>query len=376
MAMAALARQAAQDVNGRVIVVDHTGLLVADSEDTTLLGTPYGDRPEIVTALEGRTAQGRRQSETLDEELLYTAVPGIGSGQRVGAVRITQGMDQISAKIRRDVLVLAGIGTAALIVGLAVAWVIAGSIAGPMRRLSRAAERVAAGDLGTRAEVSGSKEHREVAAAFNDMTGRLGRVLEAQREFVANASHQLRTPLTGLRLRLEAASLKSSDPKLRRELEAAEHEVDRLARLLTGLLTLARGSENPVLDTSIPLAEAAEGAFDRWHRTAESEGRRLVLAGDGLVPVSGQQPAAATVTGPEESSRSTRPPLQASAWIPMSLEATARTKARAPQTGMAAPRETEAPRRTPAAASGVAATRAAPVAASPVGTARAEAAGL
>ena len=56
---------------------------------------------------------------------------------------------------------------------------------------------------------------------------------------MANASHQLRTPLTGLRLRLEAAALKSRDPEVERELSAAEHETERLARLLSELLTLA-----------------------------------------------------------------------------------------------------------------------------------------
>ena len=76
--------------------------------------------------------------------------------------------------------------------------------------------------------------------AFNDMTTRVAQVLSTQRDFVANASHQLRTPLTGLRLRLESAALKSEDPRVRRDLEAAERETERLARLLNGLLALAR----------------------------------------------------------------------------------------------------------------------------------------
>ena len=125
--------------------------------------------------------------------------------------------------------------------------------------------------------MAGPTEQQEVATAFNDMAGRLERVLEAQREFVANASHQLRTPLTGLRLRLEAAQLKTDDPELARELEAAEHETQRLAKLLTGLLALAREGA-PQRSAVVDLAAAADAACERWRPEAEAAGRRLVAA--------------------------------------------------------------------------------------------------
>ena len=83
------------------------------------------------------------------------------------------------------------------------------------------ARRVEEGDLEARAEVTGATEQREVTIAFNDMTERIGTVLAAQREFVSNASHQLRTPLTGLRLRLESAVREGRQPELERELAAA-----------------------------------------------------------------------------------------------------------------------------------------------------------
>jgi signal transduction histidine kinase len=108
------------------------------------------------------------------------------------------------------------------------------------------------------------------------MTERLGQVLEAQRQFVANASHQLRTPLTGLRLRLESASLKAG-PELAEELEAAEREVERLARLLTALLTLAREGDRPTVDASVSVREAAEQARERWSDRAEQSNHRLLV---------------------------------------------------------------------------------------------------
>jgi signal transduction histidine kinase len=165
-------------------------------------------------------------------------------------------------------------------VGLGVAWLLANSLSKPLRSLAGTARRVEGGDLEARAEEIGPAEQREVATAFNDMTDRLGTVLAAQREFVANASHQLRTPLTGLRLRLESARAKSG-PDAGPELEAAEREVERLARLLSSLLTLAREGDRPGPSRPVSLARAAERAQERWTASAEQEGRTLELVGDG-----------------------------------------------------------------------------------------------
>ncbi|HET9324949.1 MAG TPA: HAMP domain-containing sensor histidine kinase, partial [Gaiellaceae bacterium] len=170
-----------------------------------------------------------------------------------------------------------------LVLGLAFAWFLAGTLARPLQRLAATARRVEAGDLDARAEVEGSTENREVAEAFNDMTGRLGAVLVAQREFVANASHQLRTPLTGLRLRLEAASLKAG-PELSGELQAAEKEVERLARLLTALLTLAREGDRPPARTAVVVADALARAQERWEEPAARGGHRLELECSERVP--------------------------------------------------------------------------------------------
>jgi signal transduction histidine kinase len=278
-----IVESASRDLGGRVIVVGREGRLLADSAGTGLRNDPYRSRPEIRAALNGRTSQGERHSATLGEDLLYTAVPILARGQPVGAVRVTQSLEAMDDRIRRDVLGLAAIGGLTILLGLAFAAVLAGSLSRPLRALALAARRVGGGELDTRAEVTGPKEQQEVAHAFNEMATRLEQAFTAQREFVANASHQLRTPLTGLRLRLEAAALKADDAELAEELEAAERELDRLARLLAGLLTLAREERRPAELGSIDLGACAEAAVERWRPQAEVRGQRLVAEGpDGV----------------------------------------------------------------------------------------------
>jgi signal transduction histidine kinase len=274
-----LARNAGAQLGARVIVVGKTGLLKADSAGTAS-GTSYRSRPEIRIALGGRRAQGERHSATLGQDLLYTAVPVTNQGRVVGAVRVTQDVSAVGRRIRRSILVLVAIGGFALLIGLAIAWFLASSLSRPLRDLAQTARRVEEGDLEARAAVSGPKENREVALAFNDMTERLERVLAAQREFVANASHQLRTPLTGLRLRLEAARA-GATPDIDADLAAAETELERLSRLLTGMLTLAREGGEAGPGRPVSLADAARRAQERWQPRAETRDQLLELAGNG-----------------------------------------------------------------------------------------------
>jgi two-component system, OmpR family, sensor kinase len=290
--LARLVRRSGRDLGARVIVVGPRpgARLLADSTVATAPPVSYASRPEIGIALNGGRAQGERHSDTLAQDLLYTAVPVTNKGKVVGAVRVTQSLGAVHSKIRRGVLALVAIGAFALVVGLALAWFLADSLSKPLRNLAVTARSVEAGDLEARAEVAGPTEQKEVSTAFNDMAERLGVVLAAQREFVANASHQLRTPLTGLRLRLESARMKADrDTDATADLEAAEEEVARMARLLTSLLTLAREGDEPGASHPVSLTRAAERAYERWAATAEQDGRELELVGGADATISASE---------------------------------------------------------------------------------------
>ena len=258
---------AAANVRGRVLVVDLDGALLADSAGTDRLGTYYGDRPEIARALRGGAVQDRRRSETLDQEILATAVPIVEQGRRVGVVRVTQSVDAVSRATRRAILGLAAIGLLVLALGLAAGVVIARQIAGPLRRLDAAAAQVAEGDLSVRARVEGSAEQRSLARTFNGMTARLERLVAGQRDFVADASHQLRTPLSGLRLRLEEARAATADPDVHEEIDAGMAEVDRLAAIISELLVLSQAGEIDAPSERLDLDDAARRAAARWDGT-------------------------------------------------------------------------------------------------------------
>jgi two-component system, OmpR family, sensor kinase len=278
-ALEALAADQAKRLDGRVLIVDQRGRVLVDSDGSAAPGSPYASRPEIASALHGTETQGERHSSSLHANLLFTSVPIVDGGHTTGAVRVTQSVEGVHHQVRKDVLGLLALGAAVLLLGLGLAWALAGSLSRPLQNLAKAARRVAGGDMQARATPAGSSEQIEVANAFNDMTERLGRTLDAQRDFVANASHQLRTPLTGLRLRLESASLKTSDPDLQRDLAAGEQETERLAKLLANLLRLAQDGQRPA-PARVGLGAAAGRAAERWHDQAERGGHSIELADD------------------------------------------------------------------------------------------------
>jgi signal transduction histidine kinase len=271
----ALARLAASSVRGRVIVVDRAGTAVADSSGPAFVGTSYANRPEIARALRGRQVQIQRPSRTLGEEILATAVPIVRARATVGAVRITQSVAAVHSAIRRIELGLALIGLVVLALGSIVGAIIARRIARPLDRLERVARRVSGGDLGARAPIEGSREQRSLGESFNEMTDRVARLLGAQRAFVADASHQLRTPLTGLRLRLEEARAAGVGEAAAAELDAGVAEVDRLAQIVEELLVLGRAGERELPGEPLDLREVAAGALERWHATAAEHGIAL-----------------------------------------------------------------------------------------------------
>ncbi len=300
---AELERQAeryAREIDGRVLLMDPGGVVLADANPfpeppTSAVGEDYAttERPEVLTALvDGQPDALVRRSEELDLDLLLASAPIVGdaSGRPsiVGAVRITLDVQRVSDSVRTITIGVVVIGLSGLVVGMLVAFALAGSLAKPLTRLADAARRLGRGDLATRAgEVRGPDEVQELAASFDEMADRVERTFDAQRSFVANASHQLRTPLTGMKLRIERAAEEAGDagdPDLRRQLEAADLEVDRMAGTVDRMLQVAHEIEEGAT-TEADAGERARAAVDRWLDRAGERRSTLTTSIDGAARV-------------------------------------------------------------------------------------------
>jgi signal transduction histidine kinase len=264
--VAAFAYNYARTTGTRVVVVDKLGLALIDTTPRVGGAESFASRPEIGAALRGSVATGSRHSNTLHTNLLYVAVPVASGGVVHGATRVTIPTSALDARIRRYWLILGAI--AAIVLGAAglVGVSIARFVTLPLRRLEQAAAEFGSGDFDVRApEFDGPPEVRSRARAFNETATKLGRLVAAQDEFVADASHQLRTPLTALRLRLENG-----------DLEGGLREVERLGTLVDELLALARADARPA--AVVDAAAVVRERVNHWRPLAEEN--EVVLFAD------------------------------------------------------------------------------------------------
>ncbi len=264
---------------GRVLIVGADGTALADTdpppdvEDGT--GRSFSSRPEIEQALAGTTAAGTRSSATLGHDLVYVAVP-VRSGDRIlGAVRISHSRQAIDEDITAYWWRLAAIAGVSVLVAGMIGLLLGRWVSRPVRELQGQTRAFGRGDLDARADArSGPPEIRDLAQQFNQSADRLAGALRTTSQFAADAAHQLRTPLTVLRLRID--NLRSGDDPVDDDrLDPLEDELARLDRTIDVLLALAR------LDEQVPMLEptALDVMIDRaastWEPGSAEAGVRL-----------------------------------------------------------------------------------------------------
>ncbi|MER5835483.1 HAMP domain-containing sensor histidine kinase [Streptomyces sp. NPDC002130] len=202
-----------------------------------------------------------------------------GTDRVVGAVRILYSTDEMTSRLWkiwgfRAVLAVLVLGVAALL-GAAVAR----RLTRPLRQLNDMASKFSDGDLTARSPVTGPPETQTLARTLNQGAERLDTLIAAQRIFVADASHQLRTPLTALRLSLDNIADGVDDEFVREDVEQATAEVVRMSRLVSGLLVLARAEAKVTAAEPLPLLDSVRERLAVWRPAADERGVTIALRG-------------------------------------------------------------------------------------------------
>jgi signal transduction histidine kinase len=251
--------------------------------DGALIATSQGERweweldwtkvPGVAAALRGDRSGGRSPGLHADDTRLYEAVPVVRNGKLLGVVRMSRTLAQLQAHTRTTVVtVLAALFLILAASAVLSAWLARG-LAQPISRMRNFAVELGRGNFASRLESKRRDELGELAVELNRMAERLAELERERRAFLANASHELRTPVSNVHVTLQALeSGAAEDPDLRsRFLSTALDETHRMKRLVQDLLDLGRleaGVTN-LERTRLPLRSVIERS------TRAVEGRAL-----------------------------------------------------------------------------------------------------
>ncbi|RSM88681.1 sensor histidine kinase [Kibdelosporangium aridum] len=249
-------------------------VLLANGTAATPLPLPVAPNDAAFTAaLSGREHIEWGHAPALGAEGLVLAVPARDStGAVVGAVRVSYPSDPLNERQVQIWGFRAGLAVAVLIVAAILGALLARRLTRPFRELNRMARRLRDGDLGARAEETGPTETRTLARTLNNAAETIDTLVRSQRSFIADASHQLRTPLTALRLSLDNIADGASDPLVREDVDLATAEVVRMSRLVNGLLTLARAEAAVGTPERMRVSDVVSDRFEVWRAAAAERG--------------------------------------------------------------------------------------------------------
>jgi signal transduction histidine kinase len=250
---------------------------VFDRDGRRLAGAVLdGDTDVLAGAFDGEV------STATDGILLVVAVPVTHSDEVIGAVVVTQSRADVLGAVGLMWAGMAGLATAAV----TVAWLIgrrqARRLAQPLEELEESARRLGEGDFSIRTRRGGIEETDAVGAALEATAARLDDLLARERAFSTDASHQLRTPLAGMRLRLEAA-LERTDVDPRPAIAASLVDADRLAAIIDEVLALARAGQGPPAGP-VDLGTLVGELSSEWRARLDLHGRDLEVRVDPGAP--------------------------------------------------------------------------------------------
>jgi two-component system sensor histidine kinase MprB len=252
--------------SGYVEFISPTGAVeVPGGEISTPSIAPDATDRSIAASGRGRALSDRTVKGT------HLRVLAIGGGS-LGAVMIARPLTEVDRELSQLLLILLIVGVAGIAIAALLGALVARTALAPIASFTGRAETLAGGlDLSQRLEVTGRDELARLAKSFNATLGALERSVEAQRHLIADASHELRTPISSLRANIQilqdAERLTPEDREgLRRDII---DELDELTALVSDVVELARGSRGEVAREAVRLDEIVSEAVERTRRRGE-----------------------------------------------------------------------------------------------------------
>lgn len=241
-----------------ITVVDRDGRVLADSSTSAQApdGANISNDAEINDALAGIVAIYTRNERTTNSNWLYVASPVRAAGQTTGVIRVGVQLTEIEQRLHRDLIIFLEIIFATGVMTVLISLWLARRVNRPLEEMSMTARKIAAsGDMSETVPVKRPDEIGELARSFNQMIRRLREQERLRQEFIANASHELKTPTMAIGSVVEALQAGAAeDPSLRKQfLESLERLVDRQASLLQDLLDITRLDSGPELTKGVDI---------------------------------------------------------------------------------------------------------------------------
>ncbi|MFS4507013.1 ATP-binding protein [Clavibacter sp. Sh2141] len=276
------ARLALEDLRGALEEQTGGRVELLDESGRPALGRPVANSSDadFDAALAGADRVRRLDVSVLGEPGLQVTVPAVSPAGRIdGAVRLTFPDAPLQERIAAIVGLAVALGAVVLLLSGLVGWLLARSLTRPLRLLDGMAARLSEGDYGARVDpaAAGPAETRRLAETLNDGARRTGMLVDAQRAFTADASHQLRTPLTALRLSLDNLHARLPDPADRAAVDRVLQEAGRMTRLVNDLLVLARAQGTARRPRVVDARAAVEERVRVWAAAAEESDVALAI---------------------------------------------------------------------------------------------------
>ncbi len=266
-----------KDLNCRVVVVDKSGFVVADSSSTILNKTIMNS--QVFSALNKKD----KAEKALDQPIMTAAVSVVDKEDKnkvLGVVILSASIQDIYTsldKMKSQVYLLSLVTS--LFTGL-ISFVTSSFITKPLKTLMKFVQKITTGQLDQKVDVVGKDEIAELGNAFNHMAEQLQRVEQSRQEFVSNVSHELKTPLSSIKVLTESLLFQDNVPvEMYQEFfQDINSEVDRLNNIISDLLTLVRldQREIPMNITTVDLNEMTQNILKRLIPLAKKKEIKLI----------------------------------------------------------------------------------------------------